>query len=68
MICSGVCRSLPILTSSLKSFRPGRSYRSLRKDGTVGGRLPAGQVPRIYKAMAGRAGFSAQMVRADLRA
>ena len=25
MICSGVCRFLPILTSSLKSFRPGRS-------------------------------------------
>ena len=41
----------------------GPLFRSLRKDGTVGGRLPAGQVPRIYKAMAGRAGFSAQMVR-----
>ena len=41
----------------------GPLFRSLRKDGTVGGRLPAGQVARIYKAMAGRAGFSAQMVR-----
>ena len=41
----------------------GPLFRSMRKDGTVGGRLPAGQVPRIYKAMAGRAGFSAQMVR-----
>ena len=28
----------------------GPLFRSLRKDGTVGGRLPAGQVPRIYKA------------------
>ena len=41
----------------------GPLFRSMRKDGTVGGRLPAGQVPRIYKAMAGRAGLPAQMVR-----
>ena len=46
----------------------GPLFRSLRKDGTVGGRLPAGQVPRIYKAMAGRAGFSAADGAADLRA
>ena len=38
-------------------------FRSMRKDGTVGGKLHASQVPRIYKAMAERAGFSAQMVR-----
>ena len=48
---------------SFSGIDGGPLFRSLRKDGTVGGRLPAGQVPRIYKAMAGRAGFSAQMVR-----
>ena len=41
----------------------GPLFRSMRKDGTVGGRLPAGQVPRIYKAMAERAGLPAHMVR-----
>ena len=41
----------------------GPLFRSVRKDGTVGGALPAGQVPRIYKAMAERAGFPAEMVR-----
>ena len=41
----------------------GPLFRSVRKDGTVGGALPAGQVPRIYKAMAERAGFPAKMVR-----
>ena len=41
----------------------GPLFRSLRKDGTVGGRLHASQVPRIYKAMAERAGLPAEMVR-----
>ena len=41
----------------------GALFRSLRKDGTVGERLPASQVPRIYRAMAERAGLPAQMVR-----
>ena len=41
----------------------GPLFRWVHKDGTVGGRLPAGQVPRIYKARAERAGLPAQMVR-----
>ena len=41
----------------------GPLFRSLRKDGTLGGRLHASQVPRIYKAMAERAGLPAEMVR-----
>ena len=41
----------------------GPLFRSLRKDGTVGGALPAGQVPRIYRAMAARAGLPARTVR-----
>ena len=41
----------------------GRLFRSVRRDGDVGEALDESQVPRIFKAMAGRAGFSAQMVR-----
>ena len=41
----------------------GPLFRSVRKDGTVGGRLHESQVPRIYKAMAERAGLPAHMVR-----
>ena len=41
----------------------GPLFRSLRKDGTVGGRLHESQVPRLYKAMAERAGLPAEMVR-----
>ena len=41
----------------------GPLFRSLRKDGTLGGRLHASQVPRIYKAMAERAGLPAHIVR-----
>ena len=33
----------------------GRLFRSVRKDGTVGEKLDASQVPRIYKRMARRA-------------
>ena len=36
----------------------GPLFRSVRKDGAVGGRLDASQVPRIYRAMARRAGLS----------
>ena len=35
----------------------GRLFRSVRKDGTVGDKLDASQVPRIYKTMARRAGL-----------
>ena len=35
----------------------GRLFRSVRKDGTVGEKLDASQVPRIYKRMARRAGL-----------
>ena len=35
----------------------GRLFRSVRKDGTVGEKLHASQVPRIYKSMARRAGL-----------
>lgn len=35
----------------------GRLFRSVRKDGTVGEKLDASQVPRIYKNMARRAGL-----------
>ena len=41
----------------------GPLFRSLRKDGTVGGRLHESQVPRLYKAMAARAGLPAELVR-----
>ena len=48
---------------SASGITSGPLFRSLRKDGTVGGRLHASQVPRIYKAMAERAGLPAHMVR-----
>ncbi|MXW66934.1 MAG: site-specific integrase [Gemmatimonadales bacterium] len=41
----------------------GPLFRSVRKDGTLGGALHPGQVPRIYKAMATRAGLPAEVVR-----
>ena len=41
----------------------GPLFRSLHKDGTVGESLDASQVPRIYRAMAERAGLPAEMVR-----
>ena len=40
----------------------GRLFRSVRKDGSVGERLPPSQVPRIYKSMALRAGLPADTV------
>ena len=40
----------------------GPLFRSLRKDGTVGESLDESQVPRIYRAMAERAGLPAEMV------
>ena len=40
----------------------GRLFRSVRKDGTVGEKLDASQVPRIYKRMARRAGLPADIV------
>ena len=42
----------------------GRLLRSVRKDGSVGERLPPSQVPRIYKAMARLAGLPADTVAA----
>ncbi|WP_420636490.1 site-specific integrase [Candidatus Palauibacter sp.] len=41
----------------------GPLFRSMRKDGSVGGALHGSQVPRIYKAMAERAGLPAKVVR-----
>ena len=40
----------------------GRLFRSVRKDGTVGEKLDASQVPRIYKRMARRAGLTDDIV------
>ena len=40
----------------------GRLFRSVRKDGTVGEKLDASQVPRIYKKMALYAGLPADVV------
>ena len=40
----------------------GRLFRSVRKDGTVGEKLDASQVPRIYKRMARRAGLPNDVV------
>ena len=48
---------------SASGITGGPLFRSLRKDGTVGGRLHESQVPRLYKAMAERAGLPAEMVR-----
>ena len=42
----------------------GRLFRSVRKNGSVGEQLPPSQVPRIYKAMALRAGLPADTVNA----
>ena len=42
---------------------PGPLFRAVRKDGSVGGALHPGQVPRIYKAMARRAGLPKEVVR-----
>ena len=41
----------------------GPLFRSLRRDGTVGGKLDASQVPRVYKGMAQRAGLPPRVVR-----
>ena len=41
----------------------GALFRSVRKDGTVGGRLDGTQIPRIYKAMARRAGLPGEVVK-----
>ena len=41
----------------LGAIADGRLFRSLRKDGAVGERLHPSQVPRIFKAMARRAGL-----------
>ena len=40
----------------------GPLFRSVRRSGTLGGALPESQVPRIYKAMAERAGLAADEV------
>ena len=40
----------------------GRLFRSVRKDGTVGDKLDASQVPRIYRRMARRAGIPEDIV------
>ena len=48
---------------SATGITAGALFRSMRKDGTVGGRLDASQVPRIYRAMAECAGLPAQLVR-----
>ena len=41
----------------------GRLFRSVAKEGIVGERLDESQVPRIYRAMAERAGLPAETVR-----
>ena len=41
----------------------GRLFRSVRRDGDVGEALDESQVPRIFKAMAERAGLPSEMVR-----
>ena len=48
---------------SASGISGGPLFRSMRKDGTLGGRLHESQVPRIYKAMAERAGLPEQIVR-----
>ena len=42
----------------------GRLFRSVGRDGTLGTRLDASQVPRIYKAMARRAGLPEDLAQA----
>ena len=48
---------------SASGISGGPLFRSMRKDGTLGDRLHESQVPRIYKAMAERAGLPARVVR-----
>ena len=45
-------------------IKEGLLFRSLRKGGQVGGRLPPGQVPRIFKQMALQARLPADVVAA----
>ena len=46
----------------LGGVHDGRLFRSVRKDGAVGEKLDASQVPRIYKRMARRAGLPDNIV------
>ena len=57
--------SVRLLSAWLSASRiaAGPLFRSVGKNGTVGGKLDASQVPRIYKAMAERAGLPARIVR-----
>ena len=57
--------SVRLLSEWLSASRiaAGSLFRSVGKNGTVGGKLDASQVPRIYKAMAERAGLPARVVR-----
>ena len=48
---------------SASGITAGPLFRSMRKHGTMGGRLDASQVPRIYRAMAECAGLPAHLVR-----
>lgn len=43
-------------------IRAGPLFRSVRRNGTLGGPLPESQVPRIYKAMAQRAGLKSDVI------
>ena len=47
---------------ALAGVAGGRLFRSVRKDGSVGEKLDASQVPRIYKRMARRAGLPDDIV------
>ena len=51
-----------LAASGIGEAGEGPLFRSVRKGGRVGGALHAGQVPRIYKAMARRAGLPAEVV------
>ena len=58
--------SLAVLQDWLRSagIADGRLFRSVRKDGAVGGGLDPSQVPRIYKAMARAAGLPGDIISA----
>ena len=59
------CDSVDLVQAWLRGsgIATGALFRSVRKDGTVGGRLDGTQIPRIYKAMARQVGLPGEVVK-----
>ena len=59
------CDSVKLVQAWLRGsgIATGALFRSVRKDGMVGGRLDGTQIPRVYKAMARQAGLPNELVK-----